>query len=460
VNSINTGIIPSQTIFTGAGKSIDYKAICIFAALGFFLDQDTYWTEQKALPPASICHLDDAGNLISSKRYFHWHYDPRILSLDDATDEFTGLYESIIRGQIKKRKVILPLSGGLDSRTQASALKNIGADVHAYSYSFDGGHDETEYSEQIARAQDFQFEQWKIEKGYLWQVIDHLAQINGCYTEFTHPRQMAFFERYQNLGEVFSLGHWGDVLFDDMGVTDQMPFDEQVKVILKKIIKKSGSELADALWKAWGVEGNFSDYFEERVRELLSGIDISDNANARIRAFKSMYWAPRWTSVNLSIFRKVTEVTLPFYDNRMCEFICTIPERHLSGRQIQIEYLKRRAPRLAKIIWQEHRPFNLYNYRRNKTPWNLPYRVIDKAKRSLSKGKYVQRNWELQFLGDVNNGQLKSRLFDEASLIDWIPREILQKFYRKFTSEDMVYYSHSISMLLTLSLFSRHFKKP
>ena len=50
--------------------------------------------------------------------------------------QFSELFEKIVEKQCKNKKVILPLSGGLDSRTQAVALHKIGAKVASYSYSF------------------------------------------------------------------------------------------------------------------------------------------------------------------------------------------------------------------------------------------------------------------------------------------------------------------------------------
>ncbi len=455
---MRTSLIPQKPVYFGKQDVLDYKAICVFSALGFFLDTDTFWTNKSSLPAATDFELDEKGKVISSRLYFSWHYEPRDLKLAQATDEFADLFERIVFEQSKNLKVILPLSGGLDSRTQAAALKIVGAEVSSYSYSFSDGLDETQFAQRIAKAQEFPFLRFTINSGYLWDVVDNLAKINECYSEFTHPRQMAFIDDYEKLGDVFNLGHWGDVLFDDMGVSDDLPFDDQVTVVLKKVVKKGGLELASALWKAWGYEGNFEEYLYERIRALHGAIDIQSSANARIRAFKSMYWAPRWTSVNLSIFESIKPISLPYYDNRMCEFICTIPEKHLAGRKIQIEYLKRRAPELANITWQDQRPFNLYNYDWNKVPWNLPNRILVKAKRVLNRKKHIQRNWELQFLGEENEKKLKERLFKEPKLTEWIPRELIREFYRKFQTEDPVYYSHSVAMLLTLSLFSKYFK--
>jgi hypothetical protein len=138
----------------------------------------------------------------------------------------------------------------------------------------------------------------------------------------------------------------------------------------------------------------------------------------------------------------------------MCEFICTIPEKHLAGRQIQIEYLKLRAPKLAAIMWQEHRPFNLNNYYFNKFPYNLPFRVMDKARRSLSKNSTIQRNWELQFIGKDNKLQLEDRILHNSEFAKFISPNLVGGFYQKFLNEDSVKYAHSVSTLLTLSLFS------
>ncbi len=451
---IKTDIIPSKQIFVGEKKTLDKRALCVFAATGFFLDDDTYFNELKVLKPAHHYKLDtETGQIISKTPYFKWHYTPKERSLNQIVEEFADVFETIIKDQVGERSVILPLSGGLDSRTQAAALHHLGIKTKAFSYAFQGGHDETSYGKKIARRCNFPFESHVIGEGYLWDSIDRLAEINQCYSEFTHPRQMAFIDDYAKLGDVFSLGHWGDVLFDNMGVADDLALDSQVTLLLKKIIKKGGIELAESLWNFWKLEGDFEPYLKTRIKDLLLEIDIKHNANAQMRAFKSLYWAPQWTSVNLSVFEKVRPITLPYYDNRMCEFICTVPEIYLSGRQIQIAYLKLRMPAIAKLTWQDHRPFNLYTYKYNRVPYNLPYRVINKLKRSLRTKPYIQRNWELQFLGDVNDQKLKERLFDSDAFSQVLPKHIIEEFYTLFKTENTIYYSHPLSMLLTLSLF-------
>jgi hypothetical protein len=137
----------------------------------------------------------------------------------------------------------------------------------------------------------------------------------------------------------------------------------------------------------------------------------------------------------------------------MCEFICSVPERYLAGRQLQIAYIKKRMPKLAKLAWQAHYPFNLYNYTYNKAPWNLPYRVLNKIKQLENRQPFIQRNWELQFLGKDNDNHLTNWLFQNKKMDTVIPKKLTSKFYEQFKYKDAVFYSHPVSMLLTLSLF-------
>lgn len=455
---IKTPIIPMHPTFAKveAEHELDFEAICVFVAIGFFLDTDTYWKNKKVLRPASNNKLDLQGYLEQSQTWFDWHSSPRAISFDQALDEFTLLFETIVTEQTQGKKVILPLSGGLDSRTQATALKHIGADVFSYSYEFENGYSETKIAKKIAQICNFKFKPYTIHNGYLWEFIDELAELNGCYSDFTSPRQMAIKDEFSEMGDVFSLGHWGDVLFDSMNLA-QLSSEEEVAVILKKLVKKGGIQLATDLWETWNLNGNFESYLKNRIASLLDKIHIVDT-NAKLRAFKSKYWAPRWTSVNLSVFESARPVQLPYYDDRMCEFICTIPEEFLKNRRLQMAYIKKRSSNIAKVTWQDQRPFNLYNYEINKLPYNIPYKLMNKFKRtfnSIMSKPYIQRNWELQFIGDQNKKQLVDCLFENQNEA-WIPKKMLNSYINQFYTESYTQNSHAINMLLVLSKFNQN----
>ena len=450
-------IIPLQHEFIKISDNdkFDHKAICCFAATGFFLDNDTYYTNQKVLRPA--CEFENGVE----KPYFKWHYSPRNISFNQAVDEFADLFEKISQEQIGNKKVILPLSGGLDSRTLAACLKG-SENVFAYSYKFANTFffDETKYGKQIAQKMRWNFAGYEIPNGYLWNKIEALAKINKCYSEFTNPRQMAIAAQFPEMGDIFLLGHGGDLFFDTMGVNPNISYSERLTEICKRIIRKGGLELGIYLWKAFGLSGNFETYLKEQIDNLLNSIYI-ENANSHLRAFKSMFYVNRWSTTNLSVFSHYHPVCVPYFDNRMCEFICTVPEEHLADRKIQIEYIKRKTPELAKIPWQSYDPCNLYNYPKYKNLHNqaiVNYRKVARKAVEIAIGKVnTERNWEIQFLGKENDENLKKWLFDNEKFNNFVPKELITHFYTKFAEgnhQQKVWYAHPLSMLLTLSLFA------
>jgi hypothetical protein len=438
-------------------RQLDYPAICCFAALGFFLDDDTYFTNRKAFRPATDYIFDEHGEVLSKSRWFEWHYQPRNISFHQALDEFTQVLESIVSAETQDKKVLLPVSGGLDSRTLAAVVAPRN-DIQIYSYQFENGIRENDFGAAVARAMSFPFTGYTIPRGYLWNRIDELAQLNGCYAEFLNPRQMAVLDDLRGKGDIFLLGHGGDLFFDSMGVRDDLRPVDQLTYLIKKLVKPEGLELGSALWKSWALQGDFKDYLISRLEHLLNRLN-PDNANARLRAFKTEYYVARWTAVNLALFRSLMPVSLPFFHDDMCRFICTVPEKFLAGRQLEIAYLKTKQPELARIPWQKVYPCNLYNYHRFNN-FDIKFqRVLIKIKRELVKYVSGKRsdtpNWELQFKGKVNGSYLEKYLCTEWNPT-FIPGEIPFNFLQLFKKHGKPHVN-AVSMLLTLHFFQKYF---
>jgi hypothetical protein len=75
--------------------------------------------------------------------------------------------------------------------------------------------------------------------------------------------------------------------------------------------------------------------------------------------------------------------------------------------------------------------------------------------KSLLGKKFVQRNWELQFLTADDQGKLTDYL-QSKELTHQIDIDLIKDYLNLFYKEDQVYYSHSVSTLLTLSLFFKN----
>ena len=426
--------------------TFNYKAISDWFSTGFFFENNHFY-------------FNNNENIQIKNLIKQWHYSPRNISFTKILNEFGNLIESLIEKEVEGKKIILPLSGGLDSRTLAAALKGK-KNVIAFSYEFENGIKETEYARAIAELNGWEFHSYSIQKGDLWDNIIELSKINQCMTEFTHPRQMAVINEISALGDIFLSGSMGDLLFDTFSIPTNSNVSIQVNKIMNLILKPGGIEISDALWKYWNLKGDHLGYLKEHIKEKLFNINIS-NPSSRIRAFKAIHYVNNWTNINMKIFSEHKPVYAPYHDKEMLEFICTIPENHLARRKIQIEYIKSRAPEIARVPWQKY-DLDLYTYKKFNTNY-FPRRAYRFAKRVIDeklfkKSLLIQRNWELQFIGKNNEKKLEDWLFNTPQLYELVPNKIVREFYHKFKKVDSVKYSHPISMLLTMAVWCKHYK--
>jgi asparagine synthetase B (glutamine-hydrolysing) len=437
---------------------LDYKSIAVFTALGFMFDNSTYFKQIKVLPPGVEYEIQE-GKLIKNKQWWEWYHRPEGRTLSDAVEEFASILKLHIPQNFSDEGVILPISGGLDSRSLlVPAMQN--KNLSLLTYSFENGFDETRIGKQISECFSIPIKSYIIPRGYIWNQLEEFIQLNALLTEFTHPRQTAILSKYRNEKNKILLGHWGDVLFD-VPITQsrrEPHLDEQVSILIKKFSNEGGRELAEDLWNLWCLPDTFQEYIEAVFDKQYRKINI-DKPSARMRAFKSLYWAPRFTSVNLKIFQNLGELVLPYYSKEMCTFICHLPEYMLSERKIQIYYIKKYCPELAVIPWQKFYPLNLNNYKKYYHASFLPRRIMNKLKRDysikvLNKKPLIERNWENQFLGKSNEEKLRVHLLSNTAFQKLIPLSITNKYVSKF-NKNPYKYAYAVSTLLTLSVFSR-----
>ena len=64
-------------------------------------------------------------------------------------------------------------------------------------------------------------------------------------------------------------------------------------------------------------------------------------------------------------------------------------------------------------------------------------------------------NYENQFMGEQNDLQLKKWLFENDAFTCFIDPALTREIYQNFKGKEFLKYSHPISTLLTLSLFTK-----
>ena len=150
MNSFYNSIIPLDSTFYNINtkkivqwnkvqlSNIDFKAIATFCALGFMLDDDTYSKNIKVCKPSREYSINDRDQISSEKEVWKWHYTPQDKSFKVILDEFIELFEEFVNKNTLNKSILLPISGGLDSRTLMAAVKDR-KDVVLGSYEFEKG---------------------------------------------------------------------------------------------------------------------------------------------------------------------------------------------------------------------------------------------------------------------------------------------------------------------------------
>jgi len=447
-------------------RSLDWPGLIGFLACGFFPGDKTFFADVRILRPASHYVFDENGLLLTQERYWQWRHEPEAnRSYDDTVAEFARIFQEVMRDHTGGGRVALPISGGLDSRSTIAAItpgSGLPASSHLWSYSYGYSDDsvETRIARQVAGARGLPFSAITI-RPYLFDRIDQiLASVEG-FQDVTQCRQAAAVEEISRHADYLLAAHWGDVWLDDMGLVDKTAKsrpDDLAIYALHKMEKGGRGWLLENLQQC-GLGKDSEGLLLEMVRQELTPISHIEDPDFRIKAFKTDQWSFRWTTASLRMFQAAAFPRLPFYDTRLSDFFCTVPSTFVRQRRLQIDYLKRYTPDLARINWQVC-DTNLFRYQLFNS-WLLPKRAVKKAWRLLRGKQIIERNWEVQFLNPQGRRGLEHWLLRAGLRLHefFLPAalaKLLQDFYQAPLAQKRGY---TVSMLLTFSVWLEQYSK-
>lgn len=440
-------------------RQLDWLGLTGFFAFGFFPQDRTYFDDVKILRPASHYVFDENGQSLGQERYWQWWHEPdRLRSYDDTVAEFADILCQVIADQMCDGRIALPISGGLDSRSTVAALNGpsqyLAAHDHLWSYSYGYSEDsaETSIARRVAEKRNLPFQSFTI-KPYLFERLEQVLACVEGFQDITQCRQAAVVDEISPRADVLIAAHWGDVWLDDLGLVNRNEQDadsnQVVNRALEKIVKGGSAWLLEHLClpRTDDPEGQL----REIVRDEVLKVGHIEDQDFRLKAFKTDQWSFRWTIASLRMFQPAAFPRLPFYDTRLADFFCTVPSEFLRQRRLQIDYLRRFSPDLARITWQAY-DTNLF-WQQHFNSWLLPKRILKKARRIMTRPQTMARNWEVQFLNDRGRDELEQWLLRPGlKLHEFVPVPalftLLDAFYAAPLRQKRGY---TVSMLLTFS---------
>jgi hypothetical protein len=319
----------------------------------------------------------------------------------------------------------------------------------AYSYGYSADSMETGIARRVATARDLPFDAYTIRPYLFDRLPDIMAAVEG-FEDVTQCRQAAVVEAIDRRAEYLIAAHLGDLYLADMGLSEaalgSMSAADLTAVALRKI-RKGGSDWLLRNLCAPRLDATIAQ--RDLVAAEIDRLDGIAEPDFRIKAFKVDQWCARWTTVALRVFQAAAFPRLPFYDTRLADFFLTVPTAYLTGRRLQIDYLRRYAPDLARVPWQATGRDLLQDGRESA----LTIGRLRRGLRRLAGGRTPERNWEVQFLGPggaagLAHWLLRPGLALHEFVSPAVVRELLDAFGRDPYTEKRGY---TVAMLLTFS---------
>lgn len=441
-------------------RKLDWYGLIGYFGFGFFPHDRTFFEDVRILRPASHYTFDANGTELKRESYWEWWHEPDTKrTYDETVEEFGRILEVVTREHTAIGKIAIPISGGLDSRCMVASV----ADVHsqeppenlwAYSYGYSDDSVETRIASRIASARRIPFQAYTI-KPYLFDGLESVLSAVEGFQDLTQTRQSAVMNDVSMKADSVLAAHLGDLWLGDMGFSgvhdDKVTEATIASYAQKKVTKNGSSWLLQNLCRP-RLEGMAPEtVLEGAIQKEIHSLRKVQDPDFRLKAFKTGQWCFRWTAASLRAYQIGAFPRLPFYDVRLTDFFSGVPSHFFRRRQLQIDYLKRFAPDLARVTWQAY-DANLFQYKFFDSLL-LPKRAIKKAWRSLNRKEVIQRNWEVQFLCESGRSGLHYWLLRPGLRIHEFvsPRDInhlLDSFYQRLHDPGLGY---TVSMLLTFS---------
>lgn len=373
-----------------ATDRVDPQSLLEYLAAGFVTGAHTLFAGIHSLQSAECLSWAASDPAPRTQRYYRYacSYDD-----DGSVPELCSTFDQIVLrsfermvASLRGRQVVVPLSGGLDSRLVASALRRCGYEnVVCLSYGAPGNK-ETPVSRLVARR-----------LGYPWIQVPYTREVwkdalrspdmrsywsfaaNG--SSLPHPDDwvaVSALRRRQSVAEdaVFAPGHTGDFICGShLKYVFATEWHDDPSDLVAAMMKKHYS-----LWGELPRNPTFRNLLQQRLREALGPWEGSEESVAA--AYEAWEWQERQAKYIINAVR-VYEFfgygwRIPLWDREIMDFWRGVQLDLKLGKRLYLAYLA------------THDPTGVFTSEAQATPRSTPW-VASSIKRGLAAGRFGVR---------------------------------------------------------------------
>ncbi|MDX9857794.1 MAG: asparagine synthase-related protein [candidate division Zixibacteria bacterium] len=339
-------------------RAIDQRAIADYFNFSYCLGDRTFFERVKRLPGSHILTLTPTETRFT--RYWDFRFgDESTASIPELVEEADTIYRGVIRKQLDgATDVILPLSGGLDSRFIASHILNLGLQPRCFTHGVPGCMD-LKIARQIARV--LKLEHTFIDIDPLWFVDNHdrfvyltdgMVNANPCMllgigSRYGMPARTTHFAN----GIFGGPTNFGGSYFRAYDIVDHISYEDQLRNLRRSLFgdlatEQSYEKFAPAFrlfaQKQYGVS------LEEEFSKFTG---VSDRFHHQKDIFFIRNRLTRFMN-QVDCNRYLWHDHFALYDDALVDFYIRLPARIKCSRKFFSEYFKAKLPHLARITYQ------------------------------------------------------------------------------------------------------------
>ncbi len=328
-----------------------------FMVAGYVTGAETLFDGVKQIRNGEFLTYQKKDNLLKTTFYFrflhgNYHKLPESELLEMLDHVFMNTFSRLIESTIKQgKKLVVPLSGGLDSRVIVAMLKRLGInDVVCISYGGKGNR-ESVISKKVAEALGYKwfFVEYTARKWYEYynsKEADCYKLFAGNLSSLPHMQDYLAVRELKDQGKlpdnsVFVPGHTADMLSGSHiprhYLDNSKKYDSEAFVV-------DSLKLHYNLWK-WSHESELKHIFEEKLNSSKSGLEINDNSTCA-SAVEFFDFSERQAKFIVNAVRTYDffgyEWRTPFWDTELIDFFLKVPLEHRIDQDLYIKYARDR----------------------------------------------------------------------------------------------------------------------
>lgn len=337
--------------------TVDTDAATEFCLTGYVTGPETLCVGVFQLEAGEIIRVEPSRTLAPERHRYHQfhHGDFLAAGIADLIARLENVHAGVFRRLVNSlggRTIVVPLSGGYDSRLIGVSLRDLGiSDVVCYSYGVPGNW-ESRTSQELARYLGFRWEfvPYSAERWRAWAASDRFAEYfhdAGNLASVPHIQDWpAVFQLQRDArvppDSVFVPGHSGDFL---AGSHIPKSFAGRTTIACRELL----DSLQSAHYSLWdwpaATKGELRKEFDRRIESIIGRIDDSSREQAA-DAFERWDLQERQAKFICNSVRVYEsfgfEWRLPLFDHELMDFWARIPIDLRLGRKLYFEFARQR----------------------------------------------------------------------------------------------------------------------